>query len=76
MLEAAAGVERSLGFYPIPAADPRAVYQRYLTLANAVRNVSFVGRLATYRYHSMDQVVGMALAEAARLLHRHGSQAS
>ena len=30
---------------------------------NAERGVSFVGRLATYRYYNMDQVVGMALAE-------------
>ena len=61
-------------FYPIPAPDAQAAYQRYLTLANAEENVSFVGRLATYRYYNMDQVVGMALAEAARLLRRYGSQ--
>jgi UDP-galactopyranose mutase len=30
-------------------------------------NVSFVGRLATYRYYNMDQVVGMALAEFDRI---------
>jgi UDP-galactopyranose mutase len=30
-------------------------------------HVTFVGRLATYRYYNMDQVVGMALAEFERL---------
>jgi UDP-galactopyranose mutase len=36
-------------------------------LGVAEKNVSFVGRLATYRYYNMDQVVGMALAEFDRL---------
>jgi len=36
-------------------------------------NVSFVGRLATYRYYNMDQVVGMALAEFERLKSRGSS---
>lgn len=37
-------------------------------LQPAIRNpqVSFIGRLATYRYYNMDQVVGMALAAATR----------
>jgi UDP-galactopyranose mutase len=29
--------------------------------------VHFVGRLATYRYYNMDQVVGQALAEFKRI---------
>jgi hypothetical protein len=39
------------------------LYERYAALAEGERNVTFVGRLATYRYYNMDQVVGMALAE-------------
>jgi len=54
-------------YYPIPAPDAQAVYQRYAGLADSEKNVSFVGRLATYRYYNMDQVVGMALAEFDRL---------
>jgi UDP-galactopyranose mutase len=54
-------------FYPIPAADAQAMYQRYARLAALEKNVSFVGRLATYRYYNMDQIVGMALAEFDRL---------
>ncbi len=60
-------------YYPIPAPDAQAAYQRYAQLAAAEENVSFVGRLATYRYYNMDQVVGMALAEADKLLRRYGS---
>ena len=36
-------------------------------LADAVPNVHFVGRLATYRYYNMDQVVGQSLATFARI---------
>jgi UDP-galactopyranose mutase len=54
-------------YYPIPAPDARALYERYAALAAREKGVSFVGRLATYRYYNMDQVVGMALAEFERL---------
>ena len=54
-------------YYPVPAPDARALYARYEELAAAERDVSFVGRLATYRYYNMDQVVGMALSEFERL---------
>lgn len=50
-------------YYPIPAPDTQLAYKSYLNLANVETSVSFVGRLATYRYYNMDQVVGMALAE-------------
>jgi UDP-galactopyranose mutase len=54
-------------YYPIPASDAAALYKRYAERAEKEKNVSFVGRLATYRYYNMDQVVGMALAEFDRL---------
>jgi UDP-galactopyranose mutase len=50
-------------YYPIPAPDAKALYSKYAERAVSEKNVSFVGRLATYRYYNMDQVVGMALAE-------------
>jgi UDP-galactopyranose mutase len=59
-------------FYPVPAADAKALYQRYAELAAREENVSFIGRLATYRYYNMDQVTGMALTESAKLLERYG----
>jgi UDP-galactopyranose mutase len=48
-------------YYPIPRPETAAIYHRYRDLANLERNVHFVGRLATYRYYNMDQVVGQAL---------------
>ncbi|MGB8170159.1 MAG: UDP-galactopyranose mutase, partial [Chthoniobacteraceae bacterium] len=63
-------------YYPIPAPDARALYARYAALAEKEEGVSFVGRLATYRYYNMDQIVGMALAEFEKLQARHASLAS
>jgi UDP-galactopyranose mutase len=54
-------------YYPIPASSAKALYAKYAARADLERNVSFVGRLATYRYYNMDQVAGMALAEFDRL---------
>lgn len=54
-------------YYPIPMPAAQQLYQRYALRAQAENKVSFVGRLATYRYYNMDQIVGMALAEFERL---------
>lgn len=54
-------------FYPIPTPSARALYARYAERAEQEPDVSFVGRLATYRYYNMDQVIGMALAEFENL---------
>jgi UDP-galactopyranose mutase len=64
-------------YYPIPAPDSAALYRQYKDLADSGHtpfadlhpgaNVSFIGRLATYRYYNMDQVVGMALAEVDKI---------
>jgi UDP-galactopyranose mutase len=49
-------------YYPVPREENQALYKRYEALADATGNVTFVGRLATYRYYNMDQIVGQALA--------------
>ena len=54
-------------YYPIPRDENQALYKRYEAMALAEPGVSFVGRLATYRYYNMDQVVGQALATYRRL---------
>jgi UDP-galactopyranose mutase len=54
-------------YYPIPRPDNAALYKKYQQLADETPNVHFVGRLATYRYYNMDQVVGQALALFAKL---------
>jgi UDP-galactopyranose mutase len=49
-------------YYPVPRPENAALYKRYEQLALATPNVWFAGRLATYRYYNMDQVVGQALS--------------
>jgi UDP-galactopyranose mutase len=49
-------------YYPVPRPENQEQYQRYAMLAEEENNVHFVGRLATYRYYNMDQVVAQALA--------------
>src|SRR5205823_13617308 len=48
-------------YYPVPRAENQALYKRYQRLSEATPHVHFVGRLATYRYYNMDQVVAQAL---------------
>ena len=81
-------------YYPIPAPDSAALYQKYKALTETdpfpahlgsllpapwlpkghlaeprfpLPSVHFIGRLATYRYYNMDQVVGMALKESEKI---------
>ena len=54
-------------YYPIPRPANGFLYKRYEALANATADVTFVGRLATYKYYNMDQVVAQALATFDRI---------
>ncbi len=54
-------------YYPIPRPANRAQYAQYAALAARERSVTFVGRLAEYRYYNMDQVVASALGTFADL---------
>ena len=54
-------------YYPIPSPETAELYEKYKALADAAENVYFVGRLATYRYYNMDQVVGQALTTFDRI---------
>ena len=54
-------------YYPVPQPENAALYRQYQALADRTPNVEFVGRLGTYRYYNMDQVVGQALAAYARV---------
>jgi UDP-galactopyranose mutase len=57
-------------YYPVPRAENEALFKRYEELAKQEADVTFVGRLAQYRYYNMDQVVGAALAAAKNFLSR------
>jgi UDP-galactopyranose mutase len=54
-------------YYPIPRPENQELFKRYEALADATEGVTFVGRLATYRYYNMDQIVGQALATFRRM---------
>jgi UDP-galactopyranose mutase len=62
-------------YYPVPRPENGDLYKRYKALADATRGVHFVGRLATYKYYNMDQVVAQALAVFRRIQGEHGQQA-
>mgnify|MGYP001765450629 CR=1 FL=1 len=54
-------------YYPIPRPENALLYKRYEALARHASDVIFLGRLGSYRYYNMDQVVGQALATHRRL---------
>jgi UDP-galactopyranose mutase len=57
-------------YYPIPRDENEILFQKYKSLADCEKNVTFVGRLAEYRYYNMDQVVGAALNAVDKILER------
>lgn len=61
-------------YYPIPRPENQALFKRYEALAMVQTDVTFVGRLATYRYYNMDQVVGQALATYRRMTKAQSSR--
>ena len=54
-------------YYPVPRADNAALYKKYEALAAKTSKVHFAGRLATYKYYNMDQVVAQALTLCKKL---------
>ena len=54
-------------YYPVPRPENAELYKRYRTLAEGTSDVTFLGRLGTYKYYNMDQVVGQALALYQRI---------
>ncbi|WP_306754169.1 UDP-galactopyranose mutase [Paracoccus actinidiae] len=63
-------------YYPIPRPENHDLFRRYDALAAAEPNVIFAGRLGSYRYYNMDQVVGQALAIHRRLTVRQAGVAA
>lgn len=57
--------------YPIPRARNEELYRRYRALAKSLPDVTFVGRLAQYRYYNMDQVTASALKAARHIVDRY-----
>src|SRR5215213_3691767 len=63
-------------YYPIPRPENTEIYKKYHALAEAAQDVHFVGRLATYKYYNMDQVVAQALTVYARIVGQKRAEAS
>lgn len=55
-------------YYPIPRAENNRMYKKYQILAETVPNVYFTGRLGTYKYYNMDQVVAQSLTLFKKLM--------
>jgi len=54
-------------YYPIPRPENAVLYKQYQSLMEEEKHVHFVGRLATYKYYNMDQVVAQALTLYGRI---------
>ncbi len=63
-------------YYPIRLAKEKAILDAYIEMAAAETNVSFVGRLGTYRYLDMDVTVGEALKAAREFLEHEQKNSS
>ena len=63
-------------YYPVPRPENAELYKKYQALAEATPDVQFVGRLATYKYYNMDQVVGQALSVYARIMGQKRAEAT
>jgi UDP-galactopyranose mutase len=55
-------------YYPVPRPENAALYRKYEEMARKRDDVYFVGRLATYRYYNMDQVVAQALTLCTKIV--------
>jgi len=55
-------------YYPVPRKENAELYSKYKALADARPDVHFVGRLATYRYYNMDQIVAQSLTEYGKIV--------
>jgi len=62
-------------YYPVPRAVNKERYLRYRTLSEQAPGVYFSGRLGTYRYYNMDQVVAQSLALCHRIMGTRGAAA-
>ncbi len=62
----------SEAYYPVNDAGNAALYETYRELAEKEKKVRFGGRLGTYRYMDMDQVIHEALADSERALAERG----
>jgi hypothetical protein len=62
----------------VPRPENAELYKKYQALTAETPNVHFVGRLATYKYYNMDQVVAQSLTLFKKIIgskeHENGTQ--
>lgn len=58
-------------YYPVPCPENAELYRKYHLLAAATKGVYFTGRLATYKYYNMDQVVAQSLTLYKKIMASH-----
>src|SRR5204863_4777402 len=63
-------------YYPIPRKENAEIYAKYKALADTRPDVHFVGRLATYKYYNMDQVVAQALTVYGKIVGKKRAEAA
>ena len=54
-------------YYPVPTKESKEVFKQYELLAKQEKNVTFLGRLACYKYYNMDQVIALALSHYEKI---------
>ncbi|UXN05132.1 UDP-galactopyranose mutase [Bartonella sp. HY406] len=60
--------ENDIPYYPIRLAAENTMLSKYIELAGFEKNVTFLGRLGTYRYLDMDVSVGEALRASRKFM--------
>ncbi|WP_347989158.1 UDP-galactopyranose mutase [Methylomonas sp. AM2-LC] len=63
--------DRDIPYYPLRLSNDSLQFQNYLDLCRQETNVTFVGRLGTYRYLDMDVTITEALAIADNYIKTH-----
>lgn len=57
-------------YYPVPRPENAELYRKYQLLTRELPDVYFTGRLATYKYYNMDQVVAQSLSLFKKIMAR------
>ncbi|WP_276517415.1 UDP-galactopyranose mutase, partial [Musicola keenii] len=60
-------------YYPIRLVKDKNILFDYIELANKEKNITFIGRLGTYRYLDMHVTISEALDTAAMYLRKRNS---
>lgn len=64
--------KNDIPYYPIRLVEEQAMLRDYIALAGSEANISFVGRLGTYRYLDMDVTIAEALDAAQAFVRLKG----